>query len=148
MTTQQILLLAIAGALALVAGAWLAPSIPLWLLARRLGCPVAFGAIVGMRLRKAPVGAIVRAAGAARAGGVATSLDALEIHALAGGDPEAVVTALVEARRRGMEAEFDDAAGLDLAGCDVIAVVRAGEPIKGLLGSERSAALGDRFRKR
>ena len=145
MTTAQIVAIAIVALLVLGAVALVLPS---WLLARRLRCPVALGELVGMRLRKAPAGRILRAGALARAEGLDTSVYSLEIHALAGGDPEAVVTALAEARQRSLPAAFEDATALDLAGWDVVAVVRAGEPLGGLVGSERAAALGDRFRKR
>lgn len=128
--------------------AWLALVAPWWLRAKRAGLNLSPKEVLGLRLRKAPVGAIIRAAAAANEAQLPVTVGMLEVHALAGGHPEALIRAMVEARARGEEAPLDDVVALDLAGVDVVALARDGERLTGLLGSERAAALGDRYRKR
>ena len=126
---------------------WLALVAPWWLRARWAGLNLPASHVLGMRLRKVRPGPVIRAAAAAKRADLALDVARLETHALAGGDPEAAVAALIEARQRGDEAPVDEIFALDLVGMDGAALARAGEPLAGLIGSERSAQLGDRFRK-
>src|SRR5436853_7935155 len=66
----------------------------LWLRARIANAPVGMGKMVGMRLRKVPVGLIVDNRITAVKAGIDVPSDPLEAHYLAGGDVNQVILAL------------------------------------------------------
>ena len=87
----------------------------LWIRARIANAPVGLGKMVGMRLRKVPVGMIVDNRITAVKSGLAVTIDDLSTHYLAGGAVEMVVLALIAAQKAGIHLEFDRACAIDLA---------------------------------
>src|SRR5258705_10249797 len=87
----------------------------LWLRARIANAPVSLGKMVGMRLRKVPVGLIVDNRITAVKAGIDVRSDPLEAHYLAGGDVSHVVLALIAADKAGINLDFNRACGIDLA---------------------------------
>src|SRR6187397_2858955 len=87
----------------------------LWLRARIANAPVGLGKMVGMRLRKVPVGLIVDNRITAVKAGLDVPSDPLEAHYLAGGDVSHVVLALIAADKAGITLDFNRACAIDLA---------------------------------
>src|SRR5437773_10725709 len=73
----------------------------LWLRARIANAPVSLGKMVGMRLRKVPVGLIVDNRIKAVKAGIDGRSDPLAAHYLVGGDVSHVVLALIAADEAG-----------------------------------------------
>ncbi|PZR75632.1 MAG: hypothetical protein DLM52_07180, partial [Chthoniobacterales bacterium] len=86
-----------------------------WLRARVAGAPVSIGKMVGMRLRKVPVGMIVDNRITAVKAGIDIPSDPLEAHYLAGGDVSQVILALIAADKAGIGLDFNRACAIDLA---------------------------------
>src|ERR1700748_1285196 len=86
-----------------------------WLRARIANAPVGMGKMVGMRLRKVPVGLIVDNRITAVKAGIEIPTDPLEAHYLAGGDVSQVVLALIAADKAGISLDFNRACAIDLA---------------------------------
>jgi uncharacterized protein YqfA (UPF0365 family) len=97
----------------------------LWLLARFSDTPIGFFELVGMRLRKVDLRAVVLGAIRARKAGLDIRPGQLETHFLAGGRVPAVVSAAIAAKGAGVEVGFLALAALDLAGKDPLRVVQA-----------------------
>ena len=74
----------------------------IWLRARIANAPVSMGKMVGMRLRKVPVGLIVDSRITAVKAGIDVPSDPLEAHYLAGGDVNQVILALIAADKAGI----------------------------------------------
>src|SRR2546430_5679718 len=87
----------------------------IWLRARIANAPVAMGKMIGMRLRRVPVGLIVDNRITAVKAGIEVASDPLEAHYLAGGDVTQVILALISADKAGISLEFNRAGALDLA---------------------------------
>jgi uncharacterized protein YqfA (UPF0365 family) len=87
----------------------------LWLRARIANAPVGIGKMVGMRLRKVPVGLIVDNRITAVKAGIEIPSDPLEAHYLAGGDVGHVILALIAADKAGISLDFNRACAIDLA---------------------------------
>jgi uncharacterized protein YqfA (UPF0365 family) len=87
----------------------------LWLRARIANAPVSIGKMIGMRLRKVPVGLIVDNRITAVKAGLDISSDPLEAHYLAGGDVGHVILALIAADKAGISLDFNRACAIDLA---------------------------------
>ena len=87
----------------------------LWLRARIANAPVSLGKMIGMRLRKVPVGLIVDNRITAVKAGLDVPSDPLEAHYLAGGDVNHVVLALIAADKAGISLDFNRACAIDLA---------------------------------
>lgn len=87
----------------------------LWLRARIANAPVGIGKMVGMRLRKVPVGLIVDNRITAVKAGIDVPSDPLEAHYLAGGDVNHVILALIAADKSGISLDFNRACAIDLA---------------------------------
>ena len=87
----------------------------LWLRAWIAGAPVHMSKMVGMRLRKVPVGLIVDNRITAVKAGLDVSSDALEAHYLAGGDVTQVILALIAADKAQITLDFNRACAIDLA---------------------------------
>src|SRR5438046_7967456 len=87
----------------------------LWLRARIANAPVSLGKMIGMRLRKVPVGMIVDNRITAVKAGIEIPSDPLEAHYLAGGDVNQVILALIAAAKAGIALEFNRACAIDLA---------------------------------
>lgn len=86
-----------------------------WLRARLSQAPVAFGALIGMWLRKVPFELIVDSRITAVKAGLNYDTDVLEAHYLAGGDIANVVLALIAADKAGISLVFERACAIDLA---------------------------------
>src|ERR1700756_186421 len=87
----------------------------LWIRARIANAPVSIGKMIGMRLRKVPVGLIVDNRITAVKAGLDVRSDPLEAHYLAGGDVNHVVLALIAADKAGITLDFNRACAIDLA---------------------------------
>src|SRR5215470_17182371 len=87
----------------------------LWLRARIANAPVSLGKMIGMRLRKVPVGLIVDNRITAVKAGMPLEPDALEAHYLAGGNVEQTVLALIAASKAAIHLDFRQACAIDLA---------------------------------
>src|SRR3982750_2307160 len=87
----------------------------LWLRARIANAPVSLGKMVGMRLRRGPVGMIVDNRITAVKAGIEIPSDPLEAHYLAGGDVNQVILALIAADKAGISRDFNRACAIDLA---------------------------------
>jgi uncharacterized protein YqfA (UPF0365 family) len=86
-----------------------------WLRARVASAPVSIGKMVGMSLRKVPVGLIVDNRITAVKAGIDIASDPLEAHYLAGGDVSQVILALIAADKAGIGLDFNRACAIDLA---------------------------------
>src|SRR5687767_6005264 len=87
----------------------------LWIRAKIANAPVSLGKMVGMRLRKVPVGMIVDNRITAVKAGIDIPSDPLEAHYLAGGDVGHVILALIAADKAGISLDFNRACAIDLA---------------------------------
>jgi uncharacterized protein YqfA (UPF0365 family) len=87
----------------------------IWLRAKIADAPVSFARLVGMRLRRVPVGMIVDSRITAVKAGIPLDTDQLEAHYLAGGNVDAVVLALIAADKAGIKLDFNRACAIDLA---------------------------------
>src|SRR6516162_4319580 len=87
----------------------------IWLRARIANAPVGMGKMIGMRLRRVPVGLIVDNRITAVKAGLEVASDALEAHYLAGGDVTQVILALIAADKAGISLDFNRACAIDLA---------------------------------
>src|SRR5258705_10249971 len=87
----------------------------LWLRARIANAPVSLGKMIGMRLRKVPVGLIVDNRITAVKAGIEIPSDPLQAHYLAGGDVGQVILALIAADKAGIALDFNRACAIDLA---------------------------------
>src|SRR5438876_4713538 len=87
----------------------------LWLRARIANAPVSLGKMVGMRLRKVPVGMIVDIFFSKQKTAYEIPSDPLEAHYLAGGDVNQVILALIAADKAGISLDFNRACAIDLA---------------------------------
>ncbi len=86
-----------------------------WLRAKIADAPVGFSKLIGMRLRRVPVGLIVDSRITALKAGINLDTDALEAHFLAGGNVTNVVLALIAADKAGIALDFNRACAIDLA---------------------------------
>ena len=86
-----------------------------WLRAKIADAPVPFSKLIGMRLRRVPVGLIVDSRITAVKAGLPLDTDLLEAHFLAGGNVTHVVLALIAADKAGINLDFNRACAIDLA---------------------------------
>ncbi|MDD5199447.1 MAG: flotillin-like FloA family protein, partial [Terrimicrobiaceae bacterium] len=86
-----------------------------WLRARIADAPVGFMKLIGMRLRRVPVGMVVDSRVTAVKAGLPIESDLLEAHYLAGGSVPNVVLALIAADKAGIPLDFNRACAIDLA---------------------------------
>jgi len=86
-----------------------------WLRARIADAPVGFAKLIGMRLRRVPVGLIVDSRVTAVKAGLPIESDLLEAHFLAGGSVPNVVLALIAADKAGIPLDYNRACAIDLA---------------------------------
>src|SRR6202047_3558781 len=87
----------------------------IWLRARIANAPVGMGKMIGMRLRRVPVGLIVDNRITAVKAGLEVASDPLEAHYLASGDVTQVILALIAADKAGISLDFNRACAIDLA---------------------------------
>jgi uncharacterized protein YqfA (UPF0365 family) len=86
-----------------------------WLRAKIADAPVPFSKLIGMRLRRVPVGLIVDSRITAVKAGLPLDTDLLEAHYLSGGNVSHVVLALIAADKAGITLDFNRACAIDLA---------------------------------
>ena len=86
-----------------------------WLRAKLADAPVSFAKLIGMRLRRVPMGLIVDSRITAVKAGLAIDTDPLEAHYLAGGNVSHVVLALIAADKAKIVLDFNRACAIDLA---------------------------------
>lgn len=86
-----------------------------WLRAKIADAPVGFSKLIGMRLRRVPVGLIVDSRVTAVKAGLPLDTDLLEAHFLSGGSVPNVVLALIAADKAGIVLDFNRACAIDLA---------------------------------
>lgn len=86
-----------------------------WLRAKIADAPVPFSKLIGMRLRKVPVGLVVDSRITAVKAGIPLETDLLEAHFLSGGNVTHVVLALIAADKAGITLDFNRACAIDLA---------------------------------
>lgn len=80
---------------------------------------------LGMRLRKTPVKLISRNYELAKKNQIDVQVHQLEAHYLAGGNVDSLIQALILTKNAGKEIAFNRLVAVDLAGKDVIEVVKA-----------------------
>jgi uncharacterized protein YqfA (UPF0365 family) len=86
-----------------------------WLRAKLADAPVSFAKLIGMRLRRVPMGLIVDSRITAVKAGISVDTDPLEAHYLAGGNVAHVVLALIAADKAAIQLDFNRACAIDLA---------------------------------
>jgi uncharacterized protein YqfA (UPF0365 family) len=86
-----------------------------WIRALAARAPVSIVSLIGMKLRRVPVGLIVDNRITAVKAGIELTTDPLEAHYLAGGNVEQVVLALIAAKKAGIILNWDRACAIDLA---------------------------------
>ncbi len=115
----------------------------LWITAVFSGVRVGLFELVFMRIRKVPLGVIVRALiTAIKAGLKVTSTD-LETHYLAGGDVINVINAMISAEKANIVLDFKQATAIDLAGRDVLEAVQMSVTPKVITTPKVSAVAAD-----
>lgn len=119
-------ILILAGLLIAIAGVWFQTAVfNLWLQALLSGAPVDLAWLIAAQFRRAPARQIVFERIRARQAGVDLPPEALEAHALAGGNIQRVVEALIVARNAGVELGWDEVCRTDLAGEDPSAAAQS-----------------------
>ena len=107
--------LGIVAVLALILVLILVNFFGVWLRAKIADAPVPFSKLIGMRLRRVPVGLIVDSRITAVKAGLPIETDLLEAHYLSGGNVTHVVLALIAADKAGIPLPFNRACAIDLA---------------------------------
>jgi uncharacterized protein YqfA (UPF0365 family) len=86
-----------------------------WIRALAARAPVSIVSLIGMKLRRVPVGLIVDNRITAVKAGIELTTDPLEAHYLAGGNVEQVVLGLIASKKAGIQLSWDQACAIDLA---------------------------------
>jgi uncharacterized protein YqfA (UPF0365 family) len=115
MNLIALILVGIAAVIGIVLMLILANFFGVWLRAKIADAPVAFAKLIGMRLRRVPVGLIVDSRITAVKAGLPLETDSLEAHFLSGGNVSHVVLALIAADKAGITLDFNRACAIDLA---------------------------------
>jgi uncharacterized protein YqfA (UPF0365 family) len=123
-TTLTIVLVAVLAIVLLMVAIVLIAYVGLWLQAYMAGARVSIFQIVAMRLRKVNPGVIVRSKIMGVQADVPVGTRDLEAHYLAGGNVPNVVRALIAADRADLGLDFRVAAGIDLAGRNILEAVQ------------------------
>jgi uncharacterized protein YqfA (UPF0365 family) len=110
-----LILVGIAAVIGIVLMLILANFFGVWLRAKIADAPVPFAKLIGMRLRRVPVGLIVDSRITAVKAGLPLETDSLEAHFLSGGNVTHVVLALIAADKAGITLDFNRACAIDLA---------------------------------
>jgi uncharacterized protein YqfA (UPF0365 family) len=108
-------IMGIAAVLALILVLILINFFGVWLRAKIADAPVGFAKLIGMRLRRVPVGLIVDSRITSVKAGLPLDTDMLEAHYLSGGNVTSVVLALIAADKAGITLDFNRACAIDLA---------------------------------
>ena len=111
----MLLLWGVLGVAGLIATILLLNFGSVWVRAYASDASVTFGELIGLWLRRVPIGMIVDFRITAVKSGLAISIDQLNAHFLAAGNVEAVVQALIAAKKAGIHLDFDRACAIDLA---------------------------------
>ncbi len=96
----------------------------LWISAGAAGVKVGLINLIGMRLRRVVPARIIKPKIKAAKAGLEVSINELESHYLAGGNVDKVVDALIAAQKAEISLNFKSAAGIDLAGRNVLEAVK------------------------
>ncbi|MDP8253006.1 MAG: flotillin-like protein FloA [Candidatus Kaelpia aquatica] len=96
----------------------------LWVAALAAGVKLNLLSLVGMRLRKVDPNIIVPSLIMLHKAGLATEINQMEAHYLAGGNVLNVIKALISADKAEIVLNFERAAAIDLAGRDVLDAVK------------------------
>lgn len=96
----------------------------IWIRCLVSGTPVGIFKLVGMRLRKVNVPLVTDAYINAKKAGLEITINDLETHAMAGGNVNSVVSALISAHSAKIGLSLDVAKAIDLAGRDVLKAVK------------------------
>lgn len=99
-----------------------AQFISLYVQANLSNCPVSIFQLIGMRLRKVDMRAVLYSHIRIRKAGIDIGRDpvrTLEVHWLAGGSPSQVTTAMIALKAAGIPSHWDHVAAVDLLGKDV-----------------------------
>jgi uncharacterized protein YqfA (UPF0365 family) len=115
MNLIALILVGIAAVIGIVLMLILANFFGVWLRAKIADAPVAFAKLIGMRLRRVPVGLIVDSRITAVKAGLPLETDSLEAHYLSGGNVSHVVLSLIAADKAGITLDFNRACAIDLA---------------------------------
>jgi uncharacterized protein YqfA (UPF0365 family) len=115
MNLIALILVGIAAVIGIVLMLILANFFGVWLRAKIADAPVPFAKLIGMRLRRVPVGLIVDSRITAVKAGLPLETDSLEAHFLSGGNVTHVVLALIAADKAGITLDFNRACAIDLA---------------------------------
>ena len=115
MNLIALILVGIAAVIGIVLMLILANFFGVWLRAKIADAPVPFAKLIGMRLRRVPVGLIVDSRITAVKAGLPLETDSLEAHFLSGGNVSHVVLALIAADKAGITLDFNRACAIDLA---------------------------------
>jgi uncharacterized protein YqfA (UPF0365 family) len=84
------------------------------------GVKISFGQMIGMRIRKAPIGKIINALIIIDKENLGIQLRDLEAHTFAGGDIDNVILGLINAKRKGVNLSFREACSEDFNGVNLI----------------------------
>jgi uncharacterized protein YqfA (UPF0365 family) len=96
----------------------------LWISANVSNVRVTIFELVGMRIRRIPVGTIVNSLVTARKAGLNVTSNDLQTHFMAGGNVPNVIRALISADKANISLSFKQATAIDLAGRDVFEAVQ------------------------
>lgn len=96
----------------------------LWITARFSGVDLKLIELLFMRIRRVPPRVIVNSMIVAHKAGLKVSTVNLETHQIAGGNVDAVVKAMMMAKMSNIDLTFEQIARRDLAGDDVIEMVK------------------------
>lgn len=107
--------MAIGGIVLLILLIWASNFLLIYIRAWASGAYVGPVDLIGLSLRKLPVGSVVDTRITAVKSGMNLTIDDLSTHYLAGGNIEMVVLALIAAQKAGIHLEFDRACAIDLA---------------------------------
>ncbi len=131
--TLQLVIAGVVGLVLLVA-AW--PLLMLKFYSGKAGCRVELMELIGLRMRLGSMELTRRVVGAwARGQELGVPRDRIQTGALCGADVVRILDAMEELRRRGKPAVWQDLLVCDLAGRDVVAIVRAGADPGKVIGS-------------
>lgn len=124
MLEGPMLIAAIVAILALLAMFFYFIPISLWFTAYVSGVDVSILQLILMRIRKVPPSLIVNAQINSVKAGLATTINEMETHYMAGGNVNNVIKALISADKANIPLNFNLAAAIDLAGRDVFDAVQ------------------------
>lgn len=122
--TGMTVILVVLGIIVFIVLLLLAQFFSLWLQAYMSRAGVKLGDLIGMRLRKVDMRAMVLSRIRAIRAGIDVSMAEMENHYLSGGRVPNVVTALIAANRAAIELNWKTATAIDLAGRDILEAVQ------------------------